>query len=151
MKRDPSLIPLSHQHHHTLGLAVAIRRSSEAGMSGEVCEQLRENVLAAWSDELKTHFEVEEAHVFPLAVAWTEEAEMVESLISDHRRLATLVEIIRGSDIAELPEVLLEFGEFLTAHVRREERELFESMQLHIPNEQLAVLGARIGPLFAEK
>ena len=98
-------------------------------------------MLAAWSDELKTHFEVEAAHVFPLAVTWTEEAELVESLTSVHRRLTPLVEIIRSSKTAELPAVLLEIGEFLTAHARREECELFESKQIHIPNELLAILG----------
>ncbi|MFT6397927.1 MAG: hemerythrin-like domain-containing protein [Bradymonadia bacterium] len=77
-----------------------------------------EAAKAAFSGELEPHFSVEERLLLrPLASVG--ETALVERTIREHTRLRALIELDGES------EVVLEFGELLTAHVRFEERELF--------------------------
>ena len=133
MKRHPSLIPLSHDHQRGLALAVMIERRSRPD------EELAGKARAMWDGELRDHFGIEERDVFPLAVG---EEELTEQLIAEHRELERMVGELAAAD--DLRQELEELGRLLSAHIRSEERRLFEAMQTALSEEEMAELGRRI-------
>ncbi len=137
MLRDPSLIPLSHQHHNGLALCVMTRRSLAADASpANIVKQAR-RVIDRHELELTNHFEIEEQVLFPACGSLP----LIPELIADHRALDALVAGLRQAPSAELLE---KFCALLSAHIRREEGELFEQIQQSLPRELLNTLGAEI-------
>ena len=137
MLRDPSLIPLSRQHHNALSLCILTRRSLAGDASPENLGKLAQRVVDRYELELMNHFEIEEQVLFPLCGA----DPLVAELVAEHRALEGLVERVRQSPTAALLE---EFCELLRAHVRREEAQLFEQVQSSLPRETLDRAGAEI-------
>ena len=123
MKRSSGLRALSSEHHTALTLA---RRAALAAES--------DNVTNAWSDvehsfetELEIHFRQEERLLLP-ALADAGETVLVQRTLAEHAQLRALV---YGQ--ARDAETLRSFAELLQAHVRFEERELFEIAQARLP------------------
>jgi len=137
MLRDPSLIPLSHQHHNGLALGVLTRRSLAADESPENVAKLARRVIDRYELELVNHFEIEEQVLFPACASMP----IVAGLIADHRALEGLVAQLRT---APTPGLLREFCDLLSAHIRREESELFEAVQRTLPREVLDQAGREI-------
>ena len=137
MLRDPSLIPLSHQHHNGLALCVMTRRSLAADASPANLAKLAQRAIDRYELELTNHFEIEEQVLFPACGPLP----LIDSLIADHRRLEAIVQALRQSPSAALLE---EFCALLAAHIRREESQLFEEIQRTLPREVLDRLGAEI-------
>ncbi|HWE49635.1 MAG TPA: hemerythrin domain-containing protein [Bryobacteraceae bacterium] len=135
MLRDPSLIPLSHQHHNALALCVLIRRAL-ADPSPDLAGCAR-RVTDRYELELVNHFEIEEQVVFPLCGA----SPLIAELLAEHRAIEALVAEIGATPTARALE---QFCGLLTAHIRREERELFESIQRALPRETLDRAGLEI-------
>jgi iron-sulfur cluster repair protein YtfE (RIC family) len=138
VKRDPSLVPLSHQHQHGLGLAVLIDRNSLPA------NQLRDKALLMWRNELEGHFKVEETLLFPQMRDSVVAAGFIDELIGDHRKIAALISELADASDESLPNVLNQLGALLSAHIRAEERQLFERIQAELTPEELAALGGRI-------
>jgi hemerythrin-like domain-containing protein len=137
MLRDPSLIPLSQQHHNGLALCVLTRRSLTADASPENAAKLARRVIDRYELELANHFEIEEQVLFPACGP----IPLIEELLREHRDLEALVERLRGAPSAALLE---EFCALLTRHIRREENELFEDIQRTLPREVLNQAGLEI-------
>jgi iron-sulfur cluster repair protein YtfE (RIC family) len=133
MLRDPSLIPLSHQHHNGLALCVMTRRA----LPGGDIAKLAQRIVDRYEIELVNHFQIEEQVLFPLCAALP----LVAQLIAEHRAVEALVARLRAAPTAELLE---EFCALLSAHIRREESELFEHIQREVPREALERAGAEI-------
>lgn len=137
MLRDKSLIPLSRQHQHALALCVRIDRASP----------IRDADLAAWQTEIAQlfqaeitiHFAAEEAFIFPEARNFRGLIPLVEELLIDHTALR------EGFTKAEAGTTcatdLSAFAQRMSAHIRKEERQLFERMQELMKPEELATLG----------
>lgn len=138
MLRDPSLIPLSHDHHHALALCVLTTRSLA---SGESLETLSHNIVEHYQTELRRHFDLEERVLFPVLDPHVRE--LVDGLLSEHRRIEQLVESLRSSQERVLIE---EFCTLLQQHVRKEESQLFEQAQRLLTRGQLDDLGAKLAP-----
>jgi hemerythrin-like domain-containing protein len=136
MLRDPSLIPLSHQHQHGLALCVMTDRSLAADPGAENVERLAKRCVDRYEIELANHFEVEEQVLFPAAPS-----KLTEDLTAEHRQLEALIAKLRQSPG---PESLREFTALLRRHIRREENELFEQMQREVPREKLDSVGEEI-------
>jgi len=136
MLRDPSLIPLSHQHHNGLALCVLTERSLREDASQANIEKLARKVIDRYELELTNHFDIEERILFP-AIA----SALIPGLISDHRRLEALIGSLANRPDAAL---LLEFTALLRSHIRREENELFEEIQRRLPRQTLDSLGKQI-------
>lgn len=130
MLRHPSLVPLSHQHQHALALCVLIERGLQSA------DELARKTADLFELEIRNHFDIEERILFPTIRDALGSLPLIDELRADHRRLAALVE--------GLPQTLAEFGATLSAHIRREERELFEEVQARLPTETLARLGEAI-------
>ena len=137
MLRDPALIPLSRQHHNGLAMCVLTRRSLACDRSAENVAALALRVIDRHELELASHFEIEEQVLFPAC----EPMPILGELRADHRNLEAMVARLRTSPSAELLE---QFCELLSRHIRREERDLFEYMQRTIPREELERLGVEI-------
>ena len=137
MLRDPSLVPLSHQHHNGLALCVLTRRSLAADPSPENVARLAARVIDRYEIELVNHFEIEEQVLFPLCAALP----LVGELIAEHRALE---EFVAGLRVAPSAELLERFCALLSAHIRREESELFEQIQRTAPRDALERAGAEI-------
>ena len=137
MLRDKSLIPLSVQHHNGLALCVLTRRSMAADASPGNLARLARRIGERYEIELANHFEIEEQVLFPLCGP----KPLVTELIAEHRRLERLVAEVRDSPSAEKLE---EFCALLTAHIRREENELFEEAQREVPRAELDRAGVEI-------
>jgi len=140
MLRDKSLIPLSHQHQRALALCVRIDRA----------QPIPEKDLGAWQveieqlfeQEMKVHFAAEEEVVFPAARQLAELVPLIEELISEHDwlRKSFAQAGARRLSAGDLPV----FAQRLSDHIRKEERQLFESMQRLMKSTELADLGMRL-------
>ena len=65
MRRDSSLIPLSHQHHNGLALCVMTRRALAADPAPGNVAKLARRAIDRYELELANHFEIEEQVLFP--------------------------------------------------------------------------------------
>lgn len=140
MLRNPNLVPLSRQHQHALALCVRIDRASPiedadlAMWQGEITQQFQ--------TEIRFHFTAEEAVVFPAARKFRELIPLVEDLITDH---AALREAFAKAETQQLSGTdLFTFAQRMSAHIRKEERQLFERMQELMKPEELALLGQHL-------
>jgi hypothetical protein len=137
VRRDPNLIPLSHQHHNGLALCVLTRRSLAADSSPGRIAALTARVIERYEVELVNHFAIEEEVLFPLCGP----SPTVDELIRDHRTVEAIVAQLRTAPSAQLLE---EFCDLLPAHIRREESEFFNAIQQTLPPEVLERAGAEI-------
>jgi hemerythrin-like domain-containing protein len=137
MLRHPSLIPLSHQHHNGLALCVLTRHSLASDSCPANLAKLARRIIDRYEIELTNHFEIEEQTLFPACG----NTSLVAELIADHRAIEAQVAQLRATPSAELIE---QFCALLSAHIRREETELFEEVQRTLPPAVLETLGAEI-------
>ena len=137
MLRDPSLIPLSHQHHNGLALCVMTRRSLAADTSAQNIAKLARRAIDRYELELVNHFEIEEQVLFPACGAMP----LIAELIVEHRMIEGLIGQLRTTPTSTLLE---EFCALLSTHIRREENVLFEAIQRELPREVLDRAGSEI-------
>jgi hemerythrin len=116
MKRSPALRALSSEHHAGLVLA---RRALQA-VTPEAVTQAWHELVTRFETELEPHFREEESWLL-LALERLGESERVRRTLDEHSRLRALV-----YERAHDAEGLRLFAELLKAHIRFEERELFE-------------------------
>lgn len=137
MLRDRNLIPLSHQHRRALLLCVRIDRASP----------ISESDLAAWQAEIAQHFQSEmrihfaaEEHVlFPAARKFPALISLVEELLLDHFMLRESFAKAEAQTMSTAD--VSAFGQQMSAHIRKEERQLFQRIQELMNQEALALLG----------
>ncbi len=122
MNRVAELRDLSDDHHTGLVLARRCRQTG-AGRSALSPEQVWKQVAEAFSSHLEPHFRIEEQYLLP-ALEAIGEASLVHRIREEHRALRAL----QASAPADR-ELVSRFGELLEAHIRFEEREVFESTQ----------------------
>jgi hemerythrin-like domain-containing protein len=140
MLRDRNLIPLSRQHQHALALCVRIDRASPVGDADLAAWQAE--IAQHFQSEIRVHFAAEEQVLFPVARKFPELISLVEELLSDHAtlRAAFTKAEARSMSAAELSA----FARHMSAHIRKEERQLFERIQELMSNEELAVVGQNL-------
>jgi hypothetical protein len=137
MRRDPRLVGLSSDHHHALVLAREAQRASVAGDPWLVTS-VAKRVHDAFVGELEPHFVIEEEILLPALEAVGEHA-LVARVREDHAALR-LAQHAEGLDTEER---LAAFAAKLEAHVRFEERELFEAAQAKLGDDVLDAVAAR--------
>lgn len=137
MLRDKSLIPLSRQHQHALALCVRIDRASPITEAERAAWQAE--ITQIFRAEITIHFAAEEALIFPAARKFEDLIPLVEKLLADHARLRETFAQAQAGEMS--PADLLAFAQHLSAHIRKEERQLFERMQELMNAEELAGLG----------
>jgi hemerythrin-like domain-containing protein len=140
MLRDKSLIPLSRQHQHALALCVRIDRAQPISVTD--LQAWQAEIEQQFEQEIKIHFAAEEQVLFPAAGEFPELIPIVEELIADHTALRELFSQAEKRGMSS--ESLLAFGERLSNHIRKEERQLFERLQQLTNQEELAALGVEL-------
>jgi hemerythrin-like domain-containing protein len=140
MLRDKSLVPLSHQHQHALALCVRIDRASP--ISNADLQSWQNEIAQQFKREIRSHFATEEQVLFPAARKFKELVALVDELQSEHALLRGSVSEAETHTMSAAD--LSAFAQHLSAHIRREEHDLFERMQELFKPEELAALGARL-------
>lgn len=140
IKRHDQLKPVSREHHHALLLGWKIRTGLKKGVAPG-----RIKAYAEWffARHLQPHFLLEEQFLFPI-VGWTHEG--VKKALADHVVLAKIID--SGLDT---PEGLLSFAQELEAHIRFEERILFNQIQESATEEQWFLLQAHHADIHFEE
>jgi hemerythrin-like domain-containing protein len=134
MLRDPSLVPLSRQHQHALALCVRIERATDGDPLS-----WQEEIEQHFAQEIRFHFAAEEEVIFPRARRFPELAPLVDDLLAEH---AALREMFARAACRELSfSQVKQFGRALSAHIRKEERQLFEALQEKLPPEEMKTAG----------
>jgi hemerythrin-like domain-containing protein len=146
MLRDKSLVPLSRQHQHALALCVRIDRASP----------IADSDLAAWQaeitqlcqTEIEFHFVAEEKVVFPTARQFPQFVALVDDLTTDHSALRGMFGDAAARQMSDAS--LSAVAQRLSAHIRKEERQLFEGLQEVLSQEELALMGQRLEEALAD-
>jgi hypothetical protein len=123
MKRHPQLQDLSREHHGALKLARAAGKAAAAGDADDIAALAR-RVTRLFAAELDPHFRVEEQGIL-VQLAQAGAHDLVRRTRDDHGELRRLAAALSRPDAATLAR----FADLLAAHVRFEERELFEAAQ----------------------
>ncbi|MGH7769271.1 MAG: hemerythrin domain-containing protein [Candidatus Binatia bacterium] len=149
MPRHPSLIPLSHDHHHGLALALrcrkqALGRLKPLGIHGlkERAQELKEFFRAS----LAPHFAAEESALFPfMRASIPESAPLIAELLAEHEQLRGW--LARLEEEKHLAKILFEAADLLERHIRREERELFPLFEAHAASGGVESVGEEIAKM----
>jgi iron-sulfur cluster repair protein YtfE (RIC family) len=151
--RHASLIPLSHDHHHGLALALRCRKQALGQIKPMGARGLRERadeVLAFYESNLIAHFRAEEEVLFPLlrAVA-PQSAPMIDELLREHVQMRETMALLgSGTGLAKL---IFDLGDLLERHIRREERELFPLFEQYVNEDQAGTAGRELKKIVEAK
>ena len=137
MKRHPSLVSLSRDHHHALVIAQRMRRAT-----AETAAETAEAFLSHWDAEEKLHFRLEEELLLPAYAAHGEpDHPAIIRMLLDHMLIRRDAARLAGTPPLEL---LHDLGARLADHVQLEEHEVFPLIEATIPESELQALGDRL-------
>ena len=150
MPRHPSLVPLSHDHHHSLVLALRLKKGGPASQHdnwpNKETAHAKETLRFA-EMEILPHFRIEEEILFG-TIDNDEVRGLEPELIADHtairgllKELLTRLQATADTGIAAL---LIDIGRLLEAHIRREEREYFPMLESAADPDVLRAIGLKI-------
>lgn len=127
--RHDALRPLSREHMSGLVLARNLRLAA-VGTPDEARAALG-RLRETWSAELSPHFDDEEELLAPFIRSEDDR----RRLVGEHAELRAQAGLLLGSDHLRAPDAgrMNGFASLLEAHIRWEERSLFESIQRDAP------------------
>ncbi|MCP5417634.1 MAG: hemerythrin domain-containing protein [Chromatiaceae bacterium] len=128
MQRDSSLRSLSSEHH--TGLVIARRAADAAYQDEDTRAAAWSNIQEIFRTDLEPHFQREEQGLLS-ALREAGEVDLVERTLREHRALRAMIAEERVDNLAL-------FAGALKAHIRFEERQLFEAAQRLLGSERLA-------------
>ncbi|MBK6263997.1 hemerythrin domain-containing protein [Marivirga sp. S37H4] len=129
LKRSPSLVAFSREHHHSLLLCWKIRMAFRNGID---VNRIKKYSDWFYKTHMISHFEVEEEYIFSVL---GRDDELVKQAMTEHRRLKRLFE-----DTTDPEKSLSLIEEELEKHIRFEERALFQKVQQIASPEQLETI-----------
>jgi iron-sulfur cluster repair protein YtfE (RIC family) len=149
--RHPSLIALSHDHHHGLALALRCRKQALGQIKPMGAAGLRlraEEVGEFFDKQLIPHFRAEEEILFPaIRAAAPESSALLDDLARDHQIFRQDVKKLAAG--AGLSKLIFDLGDLLERHIRREERELFPLFEQHVESREAEAAGEKIKTILA--
>jgi hemerythrin-like domain-containing protein len=152
-RRHPSLVPLSHDHHHGLALALRCRKQGLGQIKPIGAEGLRQRAqefLGLYATELDSHFRAEEEILFPqMRRRLPESRQLIDELVRDHQRIRRAVPQLEAEN--GLGKLIFELGDLLERHIRREERELFPLFEQHAGEVDAGKIGAEINDILSTR
>jgi len=137
LKRDEALQPLSRQHHQGLLVSLFLSNGLKKGVA---TKPMRDFILQFWQDDLLKHFEAEEQVLVPFAKPYATLEPLITRMLLEHQQIVLLINRINNEARAEQLETIKDFADKLEQHIRFEERELFEQLQLTLSAEDMSVL-----------
>ena len=152
-RRHSSLVPLSHDHHHGLALALRCRKQGLGQIKPIGAEGLRQRAqefLGLYATELDSHFRAEEEILFPqMRRRLPESRQLIDELVRDHQRIRRAVPQLEAE--TGLGKLIFELGDLLERHIRREERELFPLFEQHAGEVDAGKIGAEINDILSTR
>jgi hemerythrin-like domain-containing protein len=138
VRRSAALAPLSRDHHHALDAALRLRRAEPDTVADAIAHFHR-----FFDRDGRRHFAIEEALLLPALPADDPEwAPCVARVRDDHDAIRAAASALADPGSAHDPVAAARaLGERLNAHVRFEERTLFEILEQRLPAPELARLG----------
>ncbi|MBX3323107.1 MAG: hemerythrin domain-containing protein [Phycisphaeraceae bacterium] len=135
LRRHEALVPFSRDHF--TGLVHAYRLIRSATQDRATRRKALAGILDDWNGEIEQHFEDEERLLIPVL-----DLDDASRLVLEHRELVALFDRIRAqrSVLDPDPEPLKTMGHALDAHIRWEERDLFNRVQNSLTPAQLGLL-----------
>lgn len=144
--RHPSLILLSHDHHHGLALALRCRKQALGQLKPMGVKGLKERAgefREFFANQLVPHFRAEEGVLFPQMRALVPESELIiEQLIRDHQQFRAAIPQLESE--VGLGKLVFDLGDLLERHIRKEERELFPLFEQHVGETEAETIGDEI-------
>lgn len=135
IKRDKAIQPLSRQHHHGLLLCWKIRTGFKKNID---VSRIKDYSDWFYTNFLLLHFDEEEKYLFPLLDT---DHELVKKALADHRRLRRLF-----TENQDVQKSLSLIEEELDAHIRFEERILFNEIQKMAEKSELQKVHDQLHP-----
>ncbi len=140
MKRHPALIPLSRDHKKGLMLAQLLKKNAPEykGLPTDPIGKMN-YAKELYKNELDRHFREEEEFVFPYLKGRSKYIdELVTEILSEHKILKS--SILSLDDDDSLMDNMDKIGHLLESHIRKEERNLFETIPQVLSEEELKIL-----------
>jgi hemerythrin len=137
IKRSKAFVQFSKDHHFGLLLVWKIRQDLSEKTDAATITRY---VLDFFTDSLQQHFKEEEDWIFSRIPP---EDPMRRQAEDEHRKIYDMIASFqeRGADESSLRE----FADFLEAHIRFEERSLFNYLQQKLTEEELEALLLQTG------
>lgn len=142
MKRSEHLHVLSHQHHNGLMAVLLLKKGIAKNADIYVMQDF---ILQLWENELRKHFLAEELELNPDLLELPEIADLYQRMKEEHAQIRALILQLKSAPAAT--EQIRNFYELLEQHIRFEERELFERIQVHVTPGVLEQVGKRLEAL----
>lgn len=151
--RHPSLIPLTHDHHHGLALALRCRKQALGQlrpMGAQGLKERAEEVNSFVGSNLRAHFRAEEKVLFPVMRSLVPQSQrLIEELLKEHEQIRDCVD--RLEENAGLAKLLFDLGDLLERHIRREERELFSLFERYVTAAEAESMGREMEKILSER
>lgn len=143
MKRHTAIVPLSHDHHHALILAQALKKNAvKSGLGAKSIKEKAKVAINAFNTELIPHFNHEEVLLFPIALGKDKELDkMIQDIIEEHDKIRISVESLQNGNVEDNLDA---FAKLLENHIRTEERILFPKIEEVVGEEELNILNGEI-------
>lgn len=129
LKRHTSIVPLSKDHHHALLLCWKITQGLKKNID---VTRIKTYVDWFWENHVLLHFKIEEKYLFPVLGS---KHPLIQQALNEHKMLEQLFTNDECSDTQ-----LEQIAAMLNAHIRFEERVLFQEIQQQATNEQLNLI-----------
>lgn len=143
MKRHEALHQLSFDHQHALARALRLRRARDGDDAARAAE--RSSFVEFAASSLEPHF-VDEERIVASALEATEGAPTVAAaqarMLAEHAELRAAFRTLSEAGPVPRGEELFAIGQLLTDHIRFEERELFELLQVELGDRIVEVVDA---------
>jgi hemerythrin-like domain-containing protein len=130
IKRHEALLQFSREHHFGLLLGWKIKQGIRKNIDAE---RITDYTIFFFNEDLKNHFAEEEKTLFPKVSK--DDALRVQAE-NQHTEIYALIEKLQTKNADY--NLLSEFADKLEAHIRFEERTLFNHIQSKLSDEELA-------------
>ncbi|MDO6436652.1 hemerythrin domain-containing protein [Cyclobacterium sp. 1_MG-2023] len=141
LKRHPAFVPVSRDHHFGLLLVWKIRQGREIGIAPD---RLFNYVKYFYSTHMEPHFSLEESVIF----SYMGKNDLLRKEVeSQHRDLRDAYKELREFKKDDLLNKLNEFCQMVEAHIRFEERKLFQYMQVELLNKELEEMEEKVAAI----
>ncbi|NJL13494.1 MAG: hemerythrin domain-containing protein [Microscillaceae bacterium] len=142
MKRHPHLIPLSREHHQGLLLAQLLKADAPPypGLPTDLLGKIQ-YARQKYEQLLRPHFEKEETRLFArIPGHYPDLQALIATLQEEHAELHWLFGQLHHPATIH-PDALDHLGKLLEQHIRREERQFFQELQVSLTEAEMHELG----------
>ena len=129
IKRDEALKQFSREHHFNLLLCWKIREGFKKNVD---IKRIKAYADWCWNHHIRNHFELEEQYIFSVL---GNEHPLIQQALEEH---ATLSRYFTAT--SDIKEHLSLIEKEMDAHIRFEEREVFNEVQNRATAEQLSLI-----------